>query len=335
VIAALASACFAGGRRSAYRFAVALGVGLLLVIACVVVTPVTFDALIPTEYASALTGPTSFESGGYLPAITGRVGAGLREYTTEHLAELFLSSGRGGWIQRLAAAVRLPLLPDAVEIDLAAAIAVGFARWWRDGRCSTPLVTLALYVGLLLVWPWRNVRLLYPVVPHLTLAFLLGVGSIQEGVRRWMGSTRTLPRPVAALAIVMMTAATIRSLRIPDTRSHVGDLRRPTEWLRSHSPATAILLSEHPQTDYLYGGRKTVPFPASTTPDGLAEVLERRHVDYVLVSPDLRWDRVHVPAPSARAELVAASMNELVAQGRARLVHPGDADGVSVFEVVR
>jgi hypothetical protein len=95
---------------------------------------------------------------------------------------------------------------------------------------------------------------------------------------------------------------------------HVGDLAERTAWLRARAEPGAIVMSEYPQTDFLYGGRSTVPYPAAAAleePEKLAAYLVAQRVDYVLVAPELRWAVRHRPTYSRSAQAVLDRVAEL------------------------
>lgn len=54
-------------------------------------------------------------------------------------------------------------------------------------------------------------------------------------------------------------------------------------WLRSHTPANAVIMARHWPTVHHYADRKLIWFPPISDPDTLSRGIERHHVDFVVV----------------------------------------------------
>lgn len=332
VAAALFRVFLARGTAFWRQILATLGVAVALSLLCVAATPVELRSLFPHEYGGYLASPPAFETGRGAGAVASRVVKNVEDYTVTAVPELIVQSGRGGWGRALGDALHLRHLPTALGIAVAFVIAFGSIHWYRTSGPSTALVAAAFYLPVLMVWPWRSVRFLYPVQPQLAFAALLGLDAILA--RRERGSQHRIIA-VTAATILLVIAGAVRSSRISDTVSHLGDLRLRTTWMRAHAPASAVCLSEQPHTDFLYGGLRTVPYPDDPTPQAVAALIEAKGVDFVLVGPDLVWGTPYVPTLSRKGARMAETMDALAGRGGATLVDDRAAEGVRVFAIPR
>jgi hypothetical protein len=141
---------------------------------------------------------------------------------------------------------------------------------------------------------------------------------------------------IFALVILLGILSTDASARIPDSRPHAGDLATRTVWLRTNSPASAVVLSEQAATDYLYGGRSTVTQPRSlATSDELDRFLGVFGVDFVLIGPALGWQDVYSPTYSRRTASLLPLLEELRADGRLTEVYASSGELITVYRVNR
>jgi hypothetical protein len=124
--------------------------------------------------------------------------------------------------------------------------------------------------------------------------------------------------------LVLLSLFVFRSLEISDTRLHVGDLRHRTEWLRTNTSPETTVMTEYPQIDFLYGGRRTVPYVDLPTIEALAEYMVGNRIDYLLVAPEHRWQPRLEPVYSERSERLLELLERNVTGGPLRLVHSKD-----------
>jgi hypothetical protein len=94
-------------------------------------------------------------------------------------------------------------------------------------------------------------------------------------------------------------------------------------------------MTEQPQTDFLYGGRKTVSYGAFSSISELEHYLNRNNVNYVLIAPQLKWQSNYVPAYSDRTIRVLHLLENLSSENRVVLVYASEGEWVKVFQVLR
>lgn len=293
------------GRRRLPLITTAASSGIAAILALVALTPLALRDLLPIEYTDQL---LDAEAWGHRPSsdrLAPRLLGGAWDYARHHVAGVLLPLGPGGWAARAATASGLPWLDDGLRLAVSLLVGFGLWRWWRLDGLRAVWLWGVVYLVALLAWPWRGERFLYPVQPHLALALLLGV----------QGTALALPwlrrRATLLVLVVTVTAALfagVRSLRISDTREHLGDLRLRTQWIATHSAADAVVMSEYPATDYLHGRRHTLPWP--NDPDRLVAEGTAGRGDLLLIGPELRWQPRHHPRLSARAQRLLDRLTE-------------------------
>lgn len=241
------------------------------------------------------------------------------------LRRLVLPTGGGTREQVLANRLGMPALPRIIGLLSFALVVLGYVLWLREEGINLLSLFVPLYAVALLFWNWDSPRLLYPVQPPLEFALLLGVEAVLFGLCSRVHTIclrRYQHAAMAALIVMLALVSAYNSLNIDDSSYHVGDLRARTAWLRANAPASAVLMTEAPQIDYLYSERRTVPFPAhSTTATELAEALRQTGTDYVLLAPEIRWSDVYSPAYSPKALVLLDLIKELEAQHEIALVY--------------
>lgn len=177
--------------------------------------------------------------------------------------------------------------------------ALGAWRMWR--RAPVTAVFLALYMGIVLVWPYAPARFVGGIWPLLLLLPLLGLHAIVLG---------TLPvRATRALRVALLVAVAIPAAgyarytwtgyrqhwwnAIPQSRG--VELRSAIETAKRATPG-AVVSSMEDAAVYLYTGRQAVPFTSfepsdflrsrsvAENADLLAQILAAYRVDDVVVT---------------------------------------------------
>jgi hypothetical protein len=158
---------------------------------------------------------------------------------------------------------------------LGALVASALGAVWSWRKAPAIVLSAAVSLGVVLVWPFTQDRLLLPVVPFMGL---LAAVAIENGTRRLPARLRR----VAPLGLVLV--ASIVGLRQVELRhtaaAGVVEGRTPaprdasiffvlamnsryiaflSEWARSHTTPHDRLLVDAPAGIYLYSGRLTVP----------------------------------------------------------------------------
>lgn len=287
-------------RRRAFArdAAFVLGGIVALTILVVALTPVRLSDLFPTEYVSQLAAPAAWDSTTVATPLVLRFAGTLAQYSTSDFRQILLPFGGGAGEQAFADRLGLPALPLAIALLSTALLALGLVVWYRRYGLSAALLFTVLYVLALIIWPWGLSRLLYPVQPQLFFAFLLGIAALLSALARAARSRALLSAPAArvlpnlalgAVALTLISISAYYSLHPEDSRAHVGDLPTRSLWLKSNTPPDAVVMSEEPQTDYLYAGRRTVPYGGFDSLPNLEQYLAANRVAYILVAPRLQW----------------------------------------------
>jgi hypothetical protein len=355
-------------RRRAWRAIMYAGVaGLCLTGLVLLLTPVGPDGLVPARYLTESNnslyllarGDDGVSDDAGMPAAAedwdqGRFGSPVlrvldrvRRHLTTDLRRAMLPGG-GGQEEQLADRLGIPWLSSAISLLLLIVVAIGCVAGWIADGGSAFLAGGVAYLAAVMLWEWLGARLLYPVLPQLLLCLLGGVGVIgRVALRRparlpaFVPEGRQAPAsvwlsggPVVVVAVLLGCLSIWGSYRVNDSRLHVGDLTQRTAWLRANSPATAVVMTEQPAIDFLYGGRRTVRQPRATpSAADLHGLLVERGVDYVLIGPDLEWRPSLRPTYSRQTERLLPVVAELEAAGRLAEVYSSEQDRLVVLQV--
>jgi hypothetical protein len=144
-------------------------------------------------------------------------------------------------------------------------------------------------------------------------------------------------RILASVVLVLLSVSIYKSLTIDDSRLHVGDLEVRSRWLKSNTPSSAVVMTGVPEVDFVYSGRKTIPYPLSSqSGDELYNYLLRNRVDYILIAPAIEWqDQLpHVPSYREATVHILGMLMELSSENRVTLVHASEQDLIRVFGVL-
>lgn len=186
----------------------------------------------------------------------------LRYNTTQYLT------------RRLPTELAMPTIGGTIVDNVAwivvilAAGAAGLWVLWASWRAS--VLYLAVYAGLLALWPYALGRFLTPVVPFIVVALLLGAGWIAGRFHR-RASTPVL----VALAVMLAASGVVTSTGLAAARSQcdreqgIDDPRCfdpvTNAWMRAlrdipdRLPADARILTTKEGPFYYYTGRQVMP----------------------------------------------------------------------------
>ena len=159
--------------------------------------------------------------------------------------------------------VRLAGSAWVAALGVVGALAVAAPVLWR--RAPAAALFLALYLGIVLVWPYDPSRFLWGIWPLL-------VGALAVGSAEGLSIVRSGRRPlalvvplavVAALAWVGYGRSTIQGLvgRAWEPSQLAGAARAQAvvSWLEAHAGPDDVVASHYDPLIYLYSGRPTVP----------------------------------------------------------------------------
>jgi hypothetical protein len=322
-------------RRGALREFGLISMAFLTLTAVVIAfTPVRLTDLLPYEYIHQLQNPALWLEGKTESSTATRVITAIREYAIEHTRQLLLPVGGGAGEQALLSRFGLSWLPIFVGIVLMSLVGIGFAKWKAAEGISIPWLFSILYLLVVLAWPWRGPRFLYPIGPYVVFGFLLGIAAVMDTLMRTRGRgslVRTWSVVIASVLLIAVGA--LKTLALDDSRIHTGDLKQRTAWVAEIAEPGSIIMSEQPQIDYIYGRTKTVPYMLFASSSQLADFWDARGVTHVLIAPRVSWDHPYVPRYSDSTEQLLPLVYELAATNDAALIYERQSDLIKVFRV--
>lgn len=234
----------------------------------------------------------------------------------------------------VAAHPALNALGVAAVLVLAAA---GVADMWR--RWRAPLLFMAFYLALVLVWPFSPLRFLWGIWPLIVLLLACGarwLWVVPAGAAgRSIAVRRAAGMAAAAVALAGTLAFNARGYAnawwATATHSLAPRIQPQLQWVARTTDTAAVIASSDEGAVYLYTGRRGVPVSAFTAmqylrdPDpgqnarDLAAIVRQLAPDYVIA-----WT-----VPSQRAAVV------LTAPPRPLLTRADTVPGGTVYRVAR
>ena len=265
---------------------------------------------------------------------------GVTQHFRSDVRVIALPIGGGDREQEIADHLGLSSLPILIGYLTSALVIGGVIRLWvRHGK-SLFLLFAILYFAAIFFWYWNDPRLLYPIQVQIFMAFFAGLEGVIYLINRLIGRKSEILKPSSILTVIMtlfIIVSAYKSVLIQDSRLHTGDLRTRTKWLLTHSLPTDIIMTEAPETDYLYTDRKTLnyPHPMAASMEDLASYLNENQVTYILVAPEIKWMKSYSPEYSPRTNRIIPLLESLVAQNRVKLAYSSDQELIQVFQVLR
>lgn len=344
-----------------------LGLMAAIVGLVVILTPVQLRDLFPSEYLhdenarfivsifktsqSPTPAQTTPVPGGPLlgspdPAINLRaksstlstlVNYGLKQHFGSDLRVVVLPLGTGQEEQLIANQIGYPRLPIIIGYLISFLIAFGFFVLLRRQFDNLFLLFALVYFLAIFFWTWNDPRLLYPIQTQLIFAFLVGINTgivwLAGIITRKSLPTGTKHIIACLLVLALFGISLYKSVQIQDSRIHAGDLRARTSWLLSHAGQNSIILSEAPEIDYIYSGRKTVAYPSPATASVLKDFLIRNNIEYILIAPEIRWQDTYQPLYSAGTNTMLLLSEVLRAEKILSQVYANDSDSIRIYRV--
>lgn len=213
----------------------------------------------------------------------------LLEHSVRDLPSTIVPGLHSDAVIALARVWRLQPLLSGLAIAVVLTLALGLFRWQRQDGWSAFLAIAPPYLLVLLPWTWLGPRLLYPIQPQLSLAFLCGLEAILIMLTRRLrpGSRPAQSRPALAAAAVSLIAVSVIAVVMYPSNQEYGDfLLARSQWLKQHTAPDDILMSNIPATDFLSTGRKAVRFQGAGEVDTASEFWRRLRangVDLILI----------------------------------------------------
>lgn len=235
----------------------------------------------------------------------------------------------------------LPFLPLLIGYLISGVIIVGLIQWFHLEGVSAFFLSTITYLVPLVIWFFIGPRFFYPIQAQLIYAFFIGI----ELIGVWLLSLLSQNWPIENVSKVFVLLSVIvlgfvfgyKSLTLEDTRMHLGDFKTRTEWIKKLDiGSSAIIMTEQPILDYVYGGRKTMPYPDSNLLlDNLTEYINLYGIDYVLIAPKIRWLPRYIPSYSDEATQALTALRELASHNQITLIYQSKEDWISVYKVER
>ncbi|MEO8335305.1 MAG: hypothetical protein ABI664_10050 [bacterium] len=157
---------------------------------------------------------------------------------------------------RVAAGLSTPLHHATLTLVVLALVA---GAWSLVRRAPVTIVFAALYLGIVMVWPYAPWRFEWAVWPLIALVAMQGVHFGWQHAERWRVAVAIAAvLPALAFLRVELHAYATRSWRTP-ARQAGAQIAPVLAWVRTHTTGQDVVLSEGEQMIALYTGRKAAP----------------------------------------------------------------------------
>ncbi len=204
----------------------------------------------------------------------------------------------------------------AAGTALALGLMLGYGVWRARGRAPVTLLFLALYLGLVIVWPNQPLRFVWGIWPVL-MALLLVPLEVLQARAEHPSALRIAVAVVALLLVPGLLRYNVRGYRgswwesIP--RSTTSQAEPVIRWVRAHVQRDDVVAGAGEPMLYLYAERQAVPSAAFTavqylrprTPrenaDDLRRILEATGARYLVVQATDELDAARTLAADTAA----------------------------------
>jgi len=157
---------------------------------------------------------------------------------------------------RVAAGLPTPIHHATLAVVIVMLVA---GAWSFTRRAPVTIVFAALYLGIVLVWPYSPWRFVWAVWPLVALVSMEGVHAAWIRAGRWRVAVAIVAvLPALAFLRVELHAYATRSWRAP-ARQATMQIAPVLAWVQAHTTEQDVVLSEGEQMIALYTGRKAAP----------------------------------------------------------------------------
>jgi len=194
---------------------------------------------------------------------------------------------------------------------------LALAGWLRSAvtRLSVAHLLVALYLGLILLWPpvWTDRRFLLPILPLLVVFGSVGATAAIErvGARIGYGVVGLVTGIVIATALI--SAGSLVPSRVacqlsyrngqPCDRPQYTEFYAMGRWAAENTPEGSVIANRSPATFFLFSRRQGDLYPYSKDPSAVLRGLEEMGSDYVLVDRLSATTRMYlIPAIGANLD---------------------------------
>ncbi len=221
-----------------------------------------------------------------------RVTGNAWAHSTRLLPGLIAPTLRGDNLLRFLGDAGLGWLPGAIGIGLCLVIVVGWAARARAGPGAMELY-VPVYMGIVLLPPWHEVRNLVPLLFPALFYLVLGTREVAGFVGRWFRWRWLQGDKVAMSLLLLLLASSLVSDRhlVGDRQERAGllagerELAEMAALVRSEATEGDLLMFAFPEKLWLYAAVPTVPVPPEADAETTLRALERAGVTYLVLEP--------------------------------------------------
>src|SRR5688572_6117388 len=196
-----------------------------------------------------------------------------------------------GWLAEGVKAGGIPFVVGLIQVNLSQVVSLGWetfgvnlmpapvrwsvtivatllfaAGWWRlVHRAPVAAWTVALYLALVMAWPFAPARFTWAIWPIIGVTFGLAI----EGMFSWRpaGNLRVAARRAGLVAASLLAIGYVRYNYVGVTggwwtrvQSSVADRAKPlAEWVVANTTEDAIIATDDDVMIHLYTGRRAIP----------------------------------------------------------------------------
>ena len=173
---------------------------------------------------------------------------------------------------------RISAWPEVTAWCFLGIAAVGGWRRWRQQR-AVEWLFVVLYCASLLLWSYRDTRLLLPLVPWLWLSFLSGWQVLTRSEEGTVSSPRRSYMMIVTVLAFMQSFTLGAQVRRTISRTALGQRQlqfiEANRWFAAHARPSSIILSSKPSVTWWYSRRLAVDYPPLAPEDGPDVVRQR------------------------------------------------------------
>lgn len=200
---------------------------------------------------------------------------------------------------------------------LSLALLLGYGAWRVRRRAPVTLLFLALYLGLVIVWPDQPLRFVWALWPVLMVLLFAPLEVLQAA------TVPAAPRPWR-IAVAVAALCLLPGMLRYNVRGYAGnwwasiprsmtERAQPTiRWVRVHAHRNDVVAAESEPMVYLYGEREAVPVAAFTALQYLRGRTSQENAEnlrQILAASGARYVLVHSPGELDAARTLAAMPN--------------------------